>query len=131
MNITTLIKTITAENGELHISGYSYSGLLAKCKLHVDIIQNESRPMSQFPDCPVIRTKVCITLCYDMDFKRRIDDELLSSIACFDIQMDIPLRDGTFERIVLKNAEPKGIAIGEDWKFEIKDPNIIRKLQTI
>lgn len=124
----THIKNIEAEKGKLNVDTEYYSGLLADCKVRLDVIQTDSRPMQAFPDCQVLSERLCITLCSDMTFYRTVNDSFLASVKGFSIQVDIPRKDGTFERILIKDPEPKKINRGREWEFWVSDPALIDRI---
>ena len=125
------IKMLEIEKGRLDVDTEHYSGLLAECRVHMDVIQTETNPMPAFPDCPVISERLCITLCSDMTFYRALSDPFMATIKGFTITVDVPRKDGTYERIVIKNPEPKGIIRNGEWKFEITDQAMIEKIVNI
>ena len=128
MVVVRQLKSVGTENGQLFVVTSNYSGLLADCKVEIVVTEFSTNPIPAYPDCQVIKEQVCINICSDKRFYRRIDDEFFATVKRFSIEADVPIRNGTFEHIVFDCIEPEEIRPDKDWKFRVKDKKLVDKI---
>ena len=127
--IDTIIKTIDADKGEIYITKNNNRYLLANAKIKIEIsktkntVEKLNQMLVSFRDY-----HMAIMFCGDIKYMQPVSEEMLKSISQYEVVADIPKRNGTYERVIFNKLAEVDIDLEEEWKFEIRDREIIKKL---
>ena len=127
--IKRLIETLLLEDGELYGIVRGRRVLLARCEPKVEVYEHST-------DVPVLgaqgyrekKRQIGMVLCPSPDTTRRVDEDFLRTVTRFEVSADIQREDGIFEKIRFDNLMPDEINLDGDWKFEVGNNDIIKRL---
>lgn len=124
-----LIQTLLFENGELYGIVRGRRILLAQCDPKVEIYEHSTDvPMPGMQRYRVKKRQTGMVLCPSPDTTRQIDEGFLRAVTRFEVFADIQREDGIFEKIRFDNLIPNEIDLDGDWKFEVGENEIIKRL---
>ena len=126
----TLIKTLTADNGQIYTVSSGQRTLLANCPVTVEVYE-----LSQnIPALGVVGYKLKIHYnaevhCNTIETTRSVDADFLKNITRFEIIADIQRQDGIFERLTFDSLKLISFDLHRmDFVFEVTDDKMTNKL---
>lgn len=125
-----LVKRIPFENGKLYgiIDGRRL--LLAECEPEAELYEITTVVHAiGISGYPVKKHTTGIVLCPSPTVEITVD--LLGKISCFELTADYLREDAVLENIDFSNLIPVEINLDGDWKFEIPDYSLLKRLAVL
>ena len=126
-----LIKRIPFESGNLYGIVDGKRLLLAKCKPEAEVYESVTEIHSIASQGYSVKKRMAGLVFCPTPVAVEFTEELFRKISCFDLSADYLREDGILENVCFNNLIPHEIDLDGDWKFEIPDYSLLKRLAGI
>ena len=126
----TLIKTLSAENGQVFAVKDGRRTCVAKSQVTVEIYEHSTKVASVGAKNYGVKIRYdAEIISEDGEMMQDVDTKFLQQVSRFEVLCDVARADGIFERLHFDAISPNEIDLfASRMVFEVSDSNIVKKL---
>lgn len=126
---TTLKKTLDTRNTKINVIENGRRNTLAECNAKIEIYQKDQQiGIMNSTQVNYHKLYLSIVVCDEVKYKKKVTPEIIKDVERYEILTDVIKQDGNAETILFDNISQIDTDLEDEWKFEITDSHLIKKL---